>query len=111
MAPLRARGRTLGLLSVGTFDERRTYGARDVALAADLSSRAGLALDNALLYRHAQEANRLKEDFLATLSHELRTPLNALLGWTQMLKSAGPTKRRSAGRWRASSATRRRRRS
>jgi PAS domain S-box-containing protein len=89
MAPLRARGRTLGLLSVGTFDERRTFGPRDVALAADLSSRAGLALDNALLYRHAQEANRLKEDFLATLSHELRTPLNALLGWTQMLKSPG----------------------
>ena len=61
-------------------------------------ARAGLALDNALLYRHAQEANRLKEDFLATLSHELRTPLNALLGWTQMLKSAGTdeaTKRRA----------------
>jgi PAS domain S-box-containing protein len=88
MAPLRARGRTLGLLSVGACSSRRKYGPRDVALAADLSSRAGLALDNALLYRHAQEANRLKEDFLATLSHELRTPLNALLGWTQMLKSS-----------------------
>jgi PAS domain S-box-containing protein len=87
MAPLRARGRTLGLLTVGACDSRRKYGPRDMALAADLSSRAGLALDNALLYRHAQEANRLKEDFLATLSHELRTPLNALLGWTQMLKS------------------------
>jgi signal transduction histidine kinase/ActR/RegA family two-component response regulator len=89
MAPLRARGRTLGLLSGGTFDEGRTYGPRDVALAADLGSRAGLALDNALLYQHTQEANRLKEDFLATLSHELRTPLNALLGWTQMLKATG----------------------
>jgi signal transduction histidine kinase/ActR/RegA family two-component response regulator len=87
MAPLRARGRTLGLLSVGACNSTRKYGPRDVALAADLSSRAGLALDNALLYRHAQEANRLKEDFLATLSHELRTPLNALLGWTQMLKA------------------------
>ncbi len=31
------------------------------------------------------EANRLKDEFLATLSHELRTPLNAMLGWTQML--------------------------
>jgi PAS domain S-box-containing protein len=31
------------------------------------------------------EANRMKDDFLATLSHELRTPLNAVLGWARML--------------------------
>jgi signal transduction histidine kinase len=35
----------------------------------------------------AQEANRLKDEFLASLSHELRTPLNALLGWIQLLRS------------------------
>lgn len=35
----------------------------------------------------AEDANRVKDEFLTTLSHELRTPLNAILGWSSMLRS------------------------
>jgi PAS domain S-box-containing protein len=38
------------------------------------------------LYRDVEQANRVKDEFLATLSHELRTPLNAVLGWAHMLR-------------------------
>jgi signal transduction histidine kinase len=40
----------------------------------------------AALYEEAQQANRIKDEFLSLVSHELRTPLNAMLGWIQLLR-------------------------
>jgi PAS domain S-box-containing protein len=56
-------------------------------LGEGIASWAAVALENAALYVAAQDANRLKDDFLATLSHELRTPLNAILGYTRMVRT------------------------
>jgi PAS domain S-box-containing protein len=88
--PLIVRGRVFGAVTLTTSRSGRRLDAADLALAEELARRASLAIENAQLYGEAQEANRLKDEFLATVSHELRTPLTAILGWIHILKTGRP---------------------
>ncbi len=54
--------------------------------AEDLGRRAAIAIENASLYRTLQEADRRKDEFLATLAHELRNPLAPIRTGLHVLK-------------------------
>ena len=56
VVPLEARGRLLGAISLGTGESRRRFGQLDLELAHEIARRAALAIDNALLFRAAQES-------------------------------------------------------
>jgi signal transduction histidine kinase/DNA-binding response OmpR family regulator len=83
--PLRGRdGHVNGAIHLtgrrdGEFDQD------DEGAVAQVAQIASIAIEN-LLFKDAAEANRLKDQFLATLSHELRTPLQAMLSWARILQ-------------------------
>ena len=83
---LPVHGQILGSISIARSTPGRSYSSLDLALAEELARRAGMAVDHARLYRASQEANRVKDEFLATLSHELRSPLSSALLCAQMLR-------------------------
>jgi PAS domain S-box-containing protein len=84
VVPLIARGGTIGALTLSSRETRR-YDDAAVELAGLFARRVALAIENAQLHRLSMDANRAKDEFLATVSHELRTPMTATLGWVKML--------------------------
>ena len=96
--PVKGRsGAVIGGLFFGHSETGR-FTEHHERLAVGIASWASVALENARMYMTMQEANRVKDDFLASLSHELRTPLNAILGYARILRSGivPPEKRQKA---------------
>jgi signal transduction histidine kinase/FixJ family two-component response regulator len=85
--PLITRGKARGALLLALGPSGRRLAGQDLSLAENLAGRVASALENCLLYEEIQQADRRKNEFLATLSHELRNPLAPMRSALHMLKS------------------------
>jgi PAS domain S-box-containing protein len=82
--PLISRGKILGTFTLVSAES--IYTEKDVKLIEDLARRAATAVDNAQLYKNAENAIHTRDEFLSIASHELRTPLTPLKLQFHMLK-------------------------
>ncbi len=78
IVPLLDQGQVVGTMTIIEDVSERVVSERELRAQIVIAERARVV---------AEDASKLKDEFLATLSHEIRTPLNAVLGWTQILRT------------------------
>jgi PAS domain S-box-containing protein len=87
--PLTVHGRLLGALVVAWCRPERRYTAADLHLLEEVGRRAALALENARLYRAAQQAVQARDQVLGIVAHDLRNPLDTILMQATLLRHRG----------------------
>jgi signal transduction histidine kinase/ActR/RegA family two-component response regulator len=104
VAPLIARGRSIGALSMCMSSRARQFEELDHQLARELGGLAGLAIDNARRLEaerqaraRAESAETAKDEFLAMLGHELRNPLAPIVTALELMKVRGGAPARELG--------------
>ncbi len=91
--PLMAQERLMATLSFGSRSLSK-FNENQIAIMQAVCNQVAIGKDRANLItslqtqtEQLQEANRMKDEFLAMLSHELRSPLNAIVGWSHLLRT------------------------
>lgn len=80
------RDQLLGALVFASTSETRPYSRTEVRLAEEVAHRAGLAIENAKLYRNAQRAIEARDSVLGIVAHDLRNPLNLIVIQSEILR-------------------------
>lgn len=97
--PLAVHQEVLGVITLATTQPGRRYGPMDLLLLEDLGRRIALALENARLYRQAQDAAAAREHILGVVSHDLRNPVNTIQIATSLLRDANQERRSENLKW------------
>lgn len=87
--PLLAHGRLVGALILVSTTQAHRYAHGDLSLAERVARRAALAVENAQLYRLAQQAIQARDDVLGIVAHDLRNPLGNILMQATLLRRSG----------------------
>jgi len=99
VSPLRAKGKTMAILVMGTKGPHTYSKEREINLLATISDQLAIAIENVGIYEKEKEAvarltelDRLKNEFISMVSHELRTPITSVDGYISLFLSgaAGP---------------------